>query len=210
MKKIVILISGRGSNMQALVDYFKEHAQARVVAVLSDQACSGINWAKNHGVATLIVPRQNFATRADFDHALLSALLHYQPDIIALAGFMRILGASLLQDLCGQHIPVLNIHPSLLPSFVGLHTHQRALDAGVKWHGATVHFVIPELDAGPIIAQGITPVLPYMDAHTLAAQVLKLEHIIYPKVVEWWANDALQINGQMVEHKHGLPQYFYA
>jgi phosphoribosylglycinamide formyltransferase-1 len=165
-----------------------------VAAVISnDPAAAGLTTAQKHGVATQIVDHRGFADRADFDRALAAAIDAYSPDLVVLAGFMRILTAEFVDHYRGR---ILNIHPSLLPSFTGLHTHRRALEAGVKAHGCSVHFVTPELDHGPIVAQAVVPVLDGDSEDTLAARVLEQEHRIYPQAVEWFCAGRLTITPQ--------------
>ena len=182
MKRIVILISGRGSNMQAIVDAARaERWPAQIVAVISNRAdADGLAYAAAHQIPTAVVVSKQYSDRAAFDSALSSAIDGYTPDLVVLAGFMRILTPGFAEHYAGR---LLNIHPSLLPSFPGLATHRRALQAGVKLHGATVHFVTSELDGGPIVAQAAVPVLADDDETRLAARVLAVEHEIYPQVV---------------------------
>ena len=186
MKNIVILISGGGSNMAAIVrsaqqERWRERLGAQVVAVLSNKAgAGGLAFAREQGIATAVVDHQAFASREDFDAALMQQIDQYQPSLVVLAGFMRILTPGFVNHYAGR---LVNIHPSLLPAFAGLHTHQRAIDAGCKFAGASVHLVTPDLDAGPIVEQGLVPVLPGDTAQTLAARVLVQEHQIYPKAV---------------------------
>lgn len=191
MKKIVILISGRGSNMQAILE---ARLPLTVAAVISnDPAAAGLATAQQHGVATQVVDHRAFGDRAAFDRALAAAIDAFSPDLVVLAGFMRILTAEFVDHYRGR---ILNIHPSLLPSFTGLHTHRRALEAGVKAHGCSVHFVTPELDHGPIVAQAVVPVLDGDTEDTLAARVLAQEHRIYPQAVEWFCAGRLTITPQ--------------
>lgn len=186
MKNIVILISGGGSNMAAIVraaqqgDWAQQYG-ARVAAVISNKAdAKGLQFAKDNGIATAVLDHKAFASREDFDAALAQQIDTYQPHLVVLAGFMRILTPGFVAHYAGR---LLNIHPSLLPAFPGLHTHQRALDAGCKFAGCTVHEVTQELDVGPILEQAVVPVLPDDTADTLAARVLTQEHIIYPRAV---------------------------
>ena len=186
MKNIVILISGGGSNMAAIVraaqqgDWAQQYG-ARVAAVVSNKAdAKGLQFAKDNGIATAVLDHKAFASREDFDAALAQQIDTYQPHLVVLAGFMRILTPGFVAHYAGR---LLNIHPSLLPAFPGLHTHQRALDAGCKFAGCTVHEVTQELDVGPILEQAVVPVLPGDTADTLAARVLTQEHIIYPRAV---------------------------
>jgi phosphoribosylglycinamide formyltransferase 1 len=205
MKRIVILISGRGSNMEAIVQRCAaEGWPARVAAVLSNRAdAKGLQFAAAHGIATTVVDHRDFAERAAFDDALASAIDAFAPDLVVLAGFMRILGARFVQHFEGR---LLNIHPSLLPAFPGLHTHRRALDAGCKAVGATVHLVTPELDHGPIVMQSVVPVLPGDDEDTLSARVLATEHVIYPLSVRWFVEGRLRIERGVVSHVDGESQ----
>jgi len=186
MKNIVILISGGGSNMASIVreaaqqDWAGRHG-VRVAAVLSNKAgAEGLRIARQHGIAVQTLDHKAYPDRAAFDAALAQAIDAYEPAVVVLAGFMRILTEGFVQHYAGR---LVNIHPSLLPAFTGLHTHQRALDAGCKVAGATVHLVTAELDAGPILAQGVVPVLHGDTAETLAARVLAQEHAIYPQAV---------------------------
>ncbi len=182
MKNIVILISGRGSNMQAVVN--AAHVQkwpARIAAVISNRAdADGLVFAQQHGIPTVVVASSDYATRVAFDAALQSAIEPFSPDLVVLAGFMRILTPQFVQHYDGR---LLNIHPSLLPRFKGLHTHRQALQANVTEHGATVHLVTAELDHGPILGQATVPVLPDDTEDTLAQRVLEQEHILYPGVI---------------------------
>jgi phosphoribosylglycinamide formyltransferase-1 len=191
MKKIVILISGRGSNMQAILE---ARLPLTVAAVISNDAtAAGLATAQRHGVATKVVDHRAYADRAAFDSALSAAIDSFEPDLVVLAGFMRILTAEFVGHYRGR---IINIHPSLLPSFTGLHTHRRALDAGVKVHGCSVHFVTPELDHGPIVAQAVVPVLEGDSEDTLAARVLEQEHRLYPQAVAWFCANRLTITPQ--------------
>lgn len=192
MKNIVILISGRGSNMQAIVRAAKaERWSVNIAAVISNRAdAEGLSFAAGEGIATLTVPTKEFPTREAFDAALREAIDRFQPDLVVLAGFMRILTAPFVEHYAGR---MLNIHPSLLPSFPGLATHQQALAAGVRIHGASVHFVTADLDHGPIVAQAAVPVLPDDTEQSLAARVLSEEHVIYPRAVRWFIEDRLRI-----------------
>jgi phosphoribosylglycinamide formyltransferase-1 len=193
MQRIVILISGRGSNMQALL-----HAglPAQVSAVISDQPhAAGLAIAAQHGIDTEVVSLTRFAERAAFDAALGDAVARREPDLIVLAGFMRILGEPFLERFPGR---LINIHPSLLPAFPGVHTHRRALAEGVKIHGCTVHFVTSKLDHGPIIVQAAVPVLADDTEQTLAARVLEHEHVILPQAVRWFIEGRLHVSGDRV------------
>lgn len=198
MKNIVILISGRGSNMQAIVEAHEagQLAGGQIAAVVSNRPqAAGLAWAAARGIATAVVDHTTFADRETFDAALADTLDRFSPDLVVLAGFMRILTAGFTQRFAGR---MMNIHPSLLPAFTGLHTHERAIAAGCKLAGATVHFVTAELDHGPIIAQGCVPILTDDTADTVAARVLKIEHQLYPQAVRWFVQDRLSIDGLQV------------
>jgi phosphoribosylglycinamide formyltransferase 1 len=198
MKNIVILISGRGSNMEAIVRAAQqEQWPARVAAVISNRAdAPGLAFAAANGIATAVVANKDYASRDAFDVALQRVIDRYTPDLVVLAGFMRILGAPFTAHYANR---MLNIHPSLLPSFVGLHTHQQALDAGVKVHGATVHFVTSLLDHGPIVAQATVPVLDSDTADSLAARILEQEHQLYPRAVRWFVEGKLTVTDGRVQ-----------
>lgn len=188
MKKIVILISGRGSNMQAIL---AARLPVTVAAVISNERdAAGLAFARGHGVATRVVEHRAYPDRAGFDAALMGEIDAYAPDLVVLAGFMRILGDDFVRHYAGR---LLNIHPSLLPVFPGLHTHRRALAAGVRIHGCTVHFVTPRLDFGPIVIQAAVPVLPGDSEDALAARVLEQEHRIYPQAIRWFCDGRLEI-----------------
>ena len=208
MKNIVILISGRGSNMEAIVRRCAaEHWPARVAAVLSNRAdAAGLNFARSHGIATAVVDHKAFASREAFDAALASAIEAFAPDVVALAGFMRILTAGFVQRFEGR---LVNIHPSLLPMFPGLHTHARAIAAGCKVAGASVHFVTADLDHGPIIAQALVPLLPDDTASTLSARVLEQEHRLYPRALRWFVEGALERRDGRVLHTGGESQLLF-
>lgn len=196
MKNIVILISGRGSNMQAIVN--ANIPNLNISAVISNKEdAPGIAWAKEKNITTQVINHQNFPDRASFDQALQQAIDAYQPDLVVLAGFMRIFTPEFTQHYQGKMI---NIHPSLLPSFTGLNTHQRAIEMGCKIAGCTVHFVTDKLDYGPIISQAVVPVLPDDTEHVLANRVLQMEHKIYPKAVADFLSDALSIDGMTVKN----------
>lgn len=204
MKNIVILISGRGSNMEALVRACQaEQWPARVAAVISNRAdASGLNFAAEHGIATAVVANKDYPTRAAFDAALQSAIDAFAPDLVLLAGFMRILTAPFVEHYAGR---MLNIHPSLLPDFPGLATHQQALDSGVARHGATVHFVTAELDHGPVVLQAALPVLPDDTAQSLAARVLVEEHLLYPRAARLFIDGKLSIEQGIVRVDTSIP-----
>ncbi|MBS1229439.1 MAG: phosphoribosylglycinamide formyltransferase [Proteobacteria bacterium] len=198
MKSIVILISGRGSNMESLLQAVADGAlPVRVAAVLANRPdAKGLATATAAGVATRVVDHKLFASREAFDAALAAAIDSFSPDLVVLAGFMRILSDGFVGHFAGR---LINIHPSLLPAFPGLHTHQRALDEGVRVHGCTVHFVTPALDHGPIIVQAAVPVVDGDDAARLAARVLAQEHRVYPLAVRWFAEGRLQLcDGKVV------------
>ena len=205
MQTIVILISGRGSNMRSIVEACTaEGWPAQVVSVISNRPdAPGLAYAAERGIATVVVDHKAFASREAFDAALAQAIDACSPDLVVLAGFMRILGDEFVRHYEGR---LLNIHPSLLPAFPGLHTHRRAIEAGCKLAGATVHFVTPELDHGPIVLQAAVPVLPSDDEHTLAARVLPCEHVIYPRAVRWCVSGQLRMERGVVRHIAGEPQ----
>ncbi|MFN7476462.1 MAG: phosphoribosylglycinamide formyltransferase [Burkholderiales bacterium] len=210
MKNIVILISGRGSNMEAIVrsaqaEQWESVLQARIAGVISNRPqAAGLAIARDLGVPTLALDHKIYATREAFDASLAQAIDAWQPDLVLLAGFMRVLTAGFVGRYAGR---LMNIHPSLLPSFAGLDTHQRALDTGVKIHGSTVHFVTPDLDDGPIIIQAAVPVLPQDNASTLATRVLQQEHRIYPLAVRWFVEGQLQVEQGRVRQLQGQPQW---
>ncbi|MDR0769691.1 MAG: phosphoribosylglycinamide formyltransferase [Burkholderiales bacterium] len=203
-KKISVLISGRGSNLEALLEAIDAgRIHGRVVRVLSQRAdAAGLRHAEKRGILTTVVDVKAYPTRDAFDAALGDAVAADAPDLVVLAGFMRVLGAAIVQRFAGRMI---NIHPALLPSYPGLHTHQRALADGVKWHGCTVHFVTPEVDVGPFIGQSAVPVLPSDDEATLAARVLEAEHRLLEDAVRWFCADRLSVEGQMVTLRDALP-----
>ena len=205
MKRIVILVSGRGSNMEAIVQRCAaEGWPARVVAVVSNRAdAAGLAFAAGQGIATAVVEHKAYAERKAFDDALAGCIDGFAPDLVVLAGFMRVLGSAFVQRYGGR---LLNIHPSLLPAFPGLHTHRRALTAGCKASGATVHFVTPELDHGPIVLQSVVPVHDGDDEAALAARVLATEHVIYPLAVRWFVEDRLRVQDGIVRHAGGASQ----
>jgi len=192
MKNIVILISGRGSNMEAVVRAARSEGwPARVAAVISNKPdAAGLAFAQAHGIATAVVPSKEFPDRASFDAALQREIDRFAPDLVVLAGFMRILTAPFVAHYEGR---MLNIHPSLLPAHPGLDTHRKCLEAGEGEHGATVHFVTAELDHGPVVAQARVPVLPGDTEATLAARVLLEEHKLYPYAVRLFVEDRLSI-----------------
>ena len=198
MKRIVILISGRGSNMQAILKVAAaDRWPAQIAAVISNQpTAAGLDVARAAGIATSAINHRDYPDREQFDAALAELIDQHSPDVIVLAGFMRILTPGFVNRYFGR---LINIHPSLLPSFPGLHTNQQAIDAGVKVHGATVHFVTAELDHGPIIAQATVPVLDDDTEDTLATRVLEQEHRIYPQAVRDLISGALKlVDGRVV------------
>lgn len=204
MKNIVVLISGRGSNMTAIARALREERwPARIACVIADRPhAAGIGHADAMGLATDLVDYRGFASRVDFEHALREAIDRHAPDVVVLAGFMRILGDAFVEHYRGR---LLNIHPSLLPAYPGLATHRRALQAGVAVHGATVHLVGSELDAGPIVAQAALAVHPDDDESTLASRVLELEHRLYPMALRWFVEDRLELDGERVRLRDPRP-----
>lgn len=190
MKSIVILISGRGSNMESILA--AAIPGARISAVISNRPdAAGLSHAAARGIPTAVVDHKAYAAREDFDAALAAAIDAHSPDLVVLAGFMRVLTDGFVDRYLGR---LMNIHPSLLPSFTGLHTHRRALEAGVRVHGATVHFVTPALDVGPIIIQAVVPVRADDDEDSLSQRVLAEEHRIYPQAVRWFVEERLVID----------------
>jgi phosphoribosylglycinamide formyltransferase-1 len=197
---VVVLISGRGSNLQAILD-----ARIPVQAVISNVAgAGGLDIAAQRGIATRVVPHRDYATREAFEAVLMREIDAFAPRLVVHAGFMRIVTAGYVGHYRWRS---LNIHPSLLPSFTGLHTHERALAAGVKLHGCTVHFVTEELDGGPIVLQAAVPVLANDTADTLSNRVLRQEHVIYPRAIRWFLEDRLVIANGRVSVKGNDAQY---
>lgn len=193
MKSIVVLISGRGSNLRAIVE---ARLPLRIARVISNRpGAGGLAIAEGRNIATSVIDHRRFDTREAFDGALASAIDEDAPDLVVLAGFMRVLTAGFVERYRRK---LINIHPSLLPAFAGLHTHRRALEAGVKIHGCTVHFVSFALDNGPIVIQAAVPVRDDDDEAALAARVLVEEHRIYPQALHWFAEDRLTIEGNRV------------
>lgn len=193
MKRIVVLISGRGSNLRALVE---ARLPIEVAAVISNRPdAAGLAFAAGHGIATQVVDHQAFTGREAFDIALADAIDAHQPDLVVMAGFMRLLTPGFIRRFAGRMI---NIHPALLPAFTGLDTHQRAIERGCCVHGCTVHYVTEGMDEGPIIAQASVPVLPDDDADRLAARVLAEEHRLYPAVLRAWCEGAFALEGRRV------------
>jgi phosphoribosylglycinamide formyltransferase 1 len=209
MKKLVILISGRGSNMEAIVRACsREDWPAQVAAVIANRPdAAGLEFAASHGIATAVVDHRQFPDRECFDAALAREIDAFAPDLVALAGFMRVLTPGFVDRYAGR---MLNVHPSLLPSFAGLKTHQQALDAGVRLHGASVHFVTSQLDHGPIVVQSAVPVLQGDDAVALAGRVVETEHIIYPRAVRWFVEGRLGLDGLRVTLTPPEPQWLFA
>ena len=209
MKKLVILISGRGSNMEAIVRACSDEGwPAQIAAVIANRPdAAGLAFAASHGIATAVVDHRQFPDRESFDAALAREIDAFAPDLVVLAGFMRVLTAGFVDHYAGR---MLNVHPSLLPSFPGLKTHQQALDAGVRLHGASVHFVTSQLDHGPIVVQSAVPVESNDPPATLAERVLATEHIIYPRAVRWFVEGRLALNGQRVTLTPSEPQWLFA
>lgn len=207
MKRIVILISGRGSNMEAIVQACAaEGWPARVAAVVSNRAdAAGLAFAAAHGIETRVVDHKAFPDRESFDAVLGDTVAGFEPDAVVLAGFMRILTEGFVRRFDGRMV---NVHPSLLPAFTGLHTHRRAIEAGCKVAGATVHFVTAELDHGPIIAQATVPVEAGDTEATLSARVLAKEHRMYPQAVRWLVEGALSVERGVVTHSGGVSPLF--
>lgn len=194
--------------MQTIVETLQQHnAPGQVCAVVSNNAdAPGLDWAAQKGIATRVVSHRDYASREQFDLALGGVIHTFRPDYILLAGFMRILTPGFVERFNGQ---VINIHPSLLPAFPGLHTHQQALAAGVQWHGCTVHFVTPVLDQGPVIAQGIVPVRADDTPDTLAKRVLGLEHRIYGDVALWLSQGRVTLDSVQRVHVDGVASRSY-
>lgn len=207
-QRIVVLISGRGSNLLALLEaqLRRDWGRAYIASVISNRPdAAGLEAAARAGVRTEVLDHRAFASRADFDAQLLAAVESHQPDLVVLAGFMRVLGPEFVQAFAGR---LINIHPSILPAFAGLHTHRRALAAGVKWHGATVHYVTPDLDQGPIVVQAAVPVRADDTEAALSARVLAAEHHILPMAVAWHLDGQLELRDGVVRHRAGLPQQY--
>lgn len=201
--RTAILISGRGSNMVSLVSAARADGYpAEIVGVISNRPdAPGLGWARDHGLAGIAIDHRAYPVREAFENDLQSALIDMKADLVALAGFMRLMTPGFVDTWRDRMI---NIHPSLLPSFTGLDTHQRAIDAGVKFAGCTVHFVRPEMDVGPIIAQAAVPVMPRDTAPTLAARVLAAEHKLYPFALSLVASGIATVNGEIVEFSQEL------
>ena len=205
MQRILILVSGRGSNAQAIVHACSaEGWPAQVVAVVANRpGAAALDFAAQQGITTAVVDHTLFPSREAFDAELARVIDGFAPDLVLLAGFMRILTDGFVARYAGR---LLNIHPSLLPAFAGLHTHRRAIEAGCKLAGATVHFVTPTLDHGPIVAQAAVPVLAGDTPQSLSARVLAAEHQIYPRAVRWFVEGVLQMENGVVRHAGGESQ----
>ena len=196
---VVVLISGSGTNLQALIDTAGAGAPFRICGVISNRAgAPGLQRAAAAGIPTRVVDHTQFADRESFDAALAAAVEAFAPGLVVMAGFMRILTTAFVNHFAGRMV---NIHPSLLPAFQGLHTHRRALDAGVSEHGASVHFVTDELDGGPVIAQARVPVTADDDERSLGARVLAREHVLLPNVVTWFAEGRLALRDHHVWYR---------
>lgn len=203
--RLLILISGRGSNMQAIVQAVRSgDVSADICAVLSNRAdAQGLVWAQAQGIPTQSLSHRDFESREAFDAVLMQRIDELAPDYILLAGFMRVLSPAFVEHFSGR---ILNIHPSLLPAFPGLHTHEQALAAGVQWHGCTVHFVTPVLDHGPIVAQGTIPVLAHDTPDALAKRLLPIEHRVYAEVVRWLSERRVNLDAQGRVQVQGVDQ----
>lgn len=203
--RFVVLISGRGSNMCAIIEQARRQQwPAEFVRVISNRPDAlGVSWANAQQIPTSIVSHKDFASRQAFDEHLAELIDQEQPDYVLLAGFMRILTPAFVRHYAGR---LINIHPSLLPAFGGLHTHERALAAGVGWHGCTVHFVTEEVDGGPIIAQAALPVHATDTSDSLEERVLQLEHQLYPAVVKWLAHGQVELSADGHVNVHGVTE----
>ncbi|HEU4459777.1 MAG TPA: phosphoribosylglycinamide formyltransferase [Methylibium sp.] len=208
MKRLVILISGRGSNLPSIFEACERECwPAQIVGVIGNRpGAAGLDVARAHGIAPQVVDHKLFASREAFDAALAEAIDAHRPDLVVLAGFMRVLTAGFVERYAGRMV---NIHPSLLPAFTGLHTHRRAIEAGCKLAGATVHYVTPELDFGPIVAQAAVPVEPGDDEAALAARVLDAERRLYPTALRWIVRERVSIDAAsgLVTQLDGEPQW---
>lgn len=210
MTRIVVLISGNGSNLQALLDQSQAgQLGGQIAAVISNKADAyGLQRARDAGIATQVVSNRDYSDRAGFDAALMQVINRYQPNLVVLAGFMRILTPEFVRHYQGR---MLNIHPSLLPRYQGLHTHQKAIDAGDKEHGCSVHFVTEELDGGPVVLQARVPIFADDDASRVAERVQVQEHAIYPLTVRWFCDGRLVMQqGQVYLDGALLPAEGYA
>ncbi len=195
--KAAVLISGGGSNLQAFIDQVAQGTlNIEISLVVSNVADAyGLERARNANIEHDCIDHKAYSSREAFDQALMARIDQVQPDIVILAGFMRILTAEFVNHYANR---LVNIHPSLLPKFTGVNTHQRAIDAGEQWHGASIHFVIPELDAGPVILQGRLPITPKDDAESLQQRIHKIEHQLYPLAIQWFAQNRLSIENDQV------------
>jgi len=195
--KLVVLISGSGSNLQQFIDHIETgDIDAEIAAVISNRPDAyGLQRAEKAGIPTVVLDHKQFIDRQSFDQSLAQIIDSFTPDLIILAGFMRILSDAFVTHFSNK---LINIHPSLLPKYKGLHTHRRALENGDQEHGASVHFVIPELDAGTVILQGKVPIKADDSEDSLAERVHKIEHIIYPKAVKWLANGDLKVKDNIL------------
>ncbi|MDD1792598.1 phosphoribosylglycinamide formyltransferase [Enterovibrio sp. ZSDZ42] len=192
MKNVVVLVSGNGSNLQAIIDRCHQKDGINIAAVIANKEDAyGLTRAKSAGIDAVVVPSKGITDRSEYDDKLMTAIDGYQPDLIVLAGFMRILTPAFVQH---YHAKMINIHPSLLPKYTGLNTHQRAIDAGDKVHGTSVHFVTEELDGGPVILQAEVPIFEQDNADTVFERVQEQEHRIYPLVIEWFCEGRLTMN----------------
>ena len=207
-RRFVVLISGQGTNMQAMVNRCRnQQLNAEIVAVVSSKAdASGLQWASQHGVSTHVVVPGDYPEREAFDDALAACVDQFSPDYVLLAGFMRVLTAGFVKRYEGR---LINIHPSLLPAFLGLHTHQQALERGVKVHGCTVHFVTSQLDQGPIIAQGLVAVVEGDSVESLSARVRRVEHLVYGQVLEWLAKGLISLTHDQRVKIEGVAQQVF-
>lgn len=192
MKKIVVLVSGSGSNLQAIIDACQSgRIKAQISAVISNKAkVYALERAKHANIPSHVINHQDYASRAEFDHKVAQQIDQYQPDLIVLAGYMRILTPEFVHRYANR---MLNIHPSLLPKYSGLHTHRRAMEAGDKEHGTTVHFVTEELDGGPIVLQAKVPIFDNDEEHDVIERILTQEHQIYPLVIKWFIDNRLTL-----------------
>lgn len=209
-KSIVVLISGNGSNLQAIIDDIAQHKiNAKISAVIANQETAyGLTRAENAGIPALCIDHKSFASRQEYDAKMASCIDDFNPNLVVLAGFMRILTPSFVEHFQGR---MLNIHPSLLPKYKGLHTHQRAIDAKDEEHGASVHFVTPELDGGPVVLQSKVPVFEQQNEQELAERVQQQERQMYPLVIKWFCEDRLKmINNRAVLDNQVLAEEGYA
>jgi phosphoribosylglycinamide formyltransferase-1 len=209
-KSIVVLVSGNGSNLQAIIDDISQQKiNAKISAVIANQESAyGLVRAKEAGIPALYIDHKSFTSREEYDAKMASCINEYNPSLIVLAGFMRILTPTFVELFKGR---MLNIHPSLLPKYKGLHTHQRAIDAGDKEHGASVHFVTPELDGGPVVLQSKVPVFDQQDTQELAERVQQQERQMYPLVIKWFCEDRLKmIDNKAVLDNQTLAEEGYA